>query len=80
MKYLKENKIEILHAIIITQNDLQRVQNDQTLSAWDKQLGEQRLINALIHLKETLFEINLKEYQLENRNKKANVKKLSVVS
>lgn len=66
MKYLKENKIEILHAIIMTQNDLQRVQYDQTLGEWDRQLNEQRLVNALIHLKETLFEINLKEYQLEN--------------
>lgn len=60
---LEANKIEMLHAIIVTQNELQRV-----LAASNVDHNqEHRLMQCLIHLKETLFEINLKEYQLKNR-------------
>lgn len=55
--WLELNKNEILLAIITTQNDLQRAVVKKDLNE------EHRLLQALIHLKETLFEINLKEYQ-----------------
>lgn len=67
-EYIKNNKREIMMSIILLQNELQ-VLPTKGLSEWNTLQEEQRIMNGLIHLKETLFQINLKEYQIENRNK-----------
>lgn len=66
--WIEFNKNEIMHAIIISQNELQRAVLENN---YDEEF---RLSNALIHLKETLFELNLKEYQIKHSRHNKNTK------